>query len=110
MGQFVKGEVVVISFPFTDFSNSIRRPALVVASPNRSDPIFCMITRKRREDGFSIPLEPTDFDQGRLDCSSNIRPNRIFTAAESKVISSVGKVKQAKIQEVIGKLVQIIQS
>ena len=31
MGKFVKGDIVVIPFPFTDLSDAKKRPAFVVA-------------------------------------------------------------------------------
>ncbi len=34
MERFVKGEVVVVWFPFTDLSDSKKRPALVLADLN----------------------------------------------------------------------------
>lgn len=32
MGKFVKGDVVVVPFPFSDLSAAKRRPALVIAT------------------------------------------------------------------------------
>ena len=32
MGRFVKGDIVVLNFPFSDLSGNKRRPALVVAT------------------------------------------------------------------------------
>ena len=110
MGRFVKGAVVVVSFPFSDLERSKRRPALVITDLKGNDLIFCMITKTRREDGYSIPLEAADFESGQLKHPSNIRPNRIFTAEEDKIEYPVGNVKQAKIQEVINKLIQIIKA
>ena len=41
MGKFIKGDAIVIPFPFSDLSGSKRRPALVVADINGDDVILC---------------------------------------------------------------------
>jgi mRNA interferase MazF len=46
MGKFVKGDVVIIPFPFSDLSSSKRRPALVLAGLKGNDIILCQITSK----------------------------------------------------------------
>ncbi|MBX2929316.1 MAG: type II toxin-antitoxin system PemK/MazF family toxin [Saprospiraceae bacterium] len=81
MARFIKGEVVVIPFPFSDLSGSKRRPALVLADLPGDDIILCQITsQKSPKDPFAIPLINTDFISGSLPVASNIRPNRIFAA------------------------------
>lgn len=82
LGQFVKGDVVVINFPFSDLSQTKRRPALVLASLKGDDLILCQITSQAREDDYSIRLEATDFEAGSLNRSSRIRPNRLFTGIQ----------------------------
>jgi len=37
MAQFVRGDVVVVPFPFSDLSASKRRPALIVATLTGDD-------------------------------------------------------------------------
>ena len=44
MGKFVKGDVVVLPFPFSDLSTQKRRPALVVAVASADDVILAQIT------------------------------------------------------------------
>lgn len=44
MAGFVKGDVVVVPFPFSDLSQSKRRPALVIANLQGNDLILCQIT------------------------------------------------------------------
>jgi mRNA interferase MazF len=39
--QFVKGDVVVVPFPFSDLSTVKRRPALAVAALGGDDVILC---------------------------------------------------------------------
>ena len=43
MARFVKGDVVVVPFPFSDLSHAKRRPALVIASLKGDDAILCQI-------------------------------------------------------------------
>jgi mRNA interferase MazF len=46
MGKFVKGDVVIIPFPFSDLSGNKKRPAFVVADLSGDDIIVCQITIK----------------------------------------------------------------
>ncbi len=110
MGGFVKGEVVVIPFPFSDLSASKRRPALVVASLSGDDAILCMITSKTVRDTLAIPLSAGDFAAGGLPLESNIRPNRLFTADSRIVIRSAGKLTGAKLREVTDRIVDILNA
>jgi mRNA interferase MazF len=54
MGKFVKGDIVIIPFPFTDLSNSKKRPAFVVADLTGDDIIVCQITSKSKSDPFAL--------------------------------------------------------
>ena len=44
MAEFVKGDVVVVPFPFSDLTQAKRRPALVIATLEGDDLILCQIT------------------------------------------------------------------
>jgi len=80
MAKFIKGDVVVVSFPFSDLSQAKRRPALVLADLEGDDRILCQITSRSLRDRYAIQLGDEDFADGNLRRVSNIRPNRIFTA------------------------------
>lgn len=108
MGSFVKGDVVVVPFPFSDLSSAKRRPALVVASLTGADIILCQITSKAVTDSYGLALSDADFISGGLRQESNIRPNRIFTADGSIVLYRAGVLSPSKVQEVITRIVQII--
>lgn len=56
MGQFVKGDVVIIPFPFSDLSNSKKRPAFVVTDLAGDDIIVCQITSKSKSDLIVMPI------------------------------------------------------
>src|SRR3989338_1020839 len=99
MERFVKGDVVVLSFPFSDMSTSKRRPALIIASMSGDDVILCQITSESRHDGYSIALSNSDFRQGGLKIKSIIRPNRLFTADKSIILYKAGSIKSNKMKE-----------
>jgi len=107
MEEFVKGDVVVLPFPFSDLSKSKRRPALVVAKLEGDDIILCQITSEARVDDYSIVLSDNDFKTGKLNLTSLIRPNRLFTADKSIVIYKIGSLKDSKIKEVEKEIVKI---
>ncbi|MCX7759641.1 MAG: hypothetical protein N2Z81_00470 [Hydrogenothermaceae bacterium] len=57
-----------------------------------------------------FPLKEDDFITGNLNKSSNIRPNKIFTADESIVLYKVGSINEKKIQEVIDVIINILRN
>ena len=92
MGQFVKGEVVVFPFPFTDLTPPKLRPSLVVANLPGNDMILCMIT-SYTPDADAIQLEAADFVQGNLPTDPCfIRPARLFTGEDGLVLRSRGRL------------------
>ena len=108
MGAFVKGDVVVAPFPFSDLSAAKKRPALIVATLTGNDVILCQITGQAVADSYALPLTDRDFTSGGLRQPSNVRPNRLFTAESSIILYRAGTISAAKMQEVLSKLVQIL--
>jgi len=86
MERFVKGDIVVIPFPFSDLSDAKRRSALVLATLTGEDIILCQITSQNIRDQYAIHLDTSDFRTESLRKISNIRPNRIFTADRRIII------------------------
>jgi mRNA interferase MazF len=104
MGKPVVGEVVVLAFPQTDLQPGKRRPALVVADLSGDDVVLCQITTQSRRDGYSVALTISDFESGRLNVDSFIRPNRLFTIDRSVIVYTAAKVKRSKLDEVRAKI------
>ncbi|MBI3961868.1 MAG: type II toxin-antitoxin system PemK/MazF family toxin [Deinococcus sp.] len=110
MAKFVKGDVVVVPFPFSDLTQAKRRPALVLAELEGDDLIRCQITSRAVRDRYALELEDSDFETGSLKQKSNIRPNRLFTADTRIVLYRVGRLKMEKVGGVITKVVEILQA
>jgi len=75
----VKGDVVILSFPFDDdFSQTKRRPAIVVAAPPGLSLVVAQITGQIHTDSFAISITSADFVSGSIHKDSYIRANRQF--------------------------------
>jgi len=107
MGKFIKGDVVVVPFPFSDLSQSKKRPALVLVDLDGNDLILSQITSQSVYDSHAVKILENDFDDGTLNKPSNVRPNKIFTADEGIILYKTGHINEAKIQEVTDKIISI---
>ena len=109
MGKFIKGDVVVVPFPFSDLSASKRRPALVLVDLPGDDLILCQITSQTISDEMAIPIDYTDFESGGLNLVSNARPNKLFTADASIVLHKTGRLNAVKINEIMNTITKMFK-
>ena len=107
MERFVKGEVVVLPFPYTNLSDIKKRPALIVAKLKGDNVILAQITSVKREDEDMVSLTKKDIHSGSLKHDSFIMPSILTTAESSSILYKIGKIKQEKIKEVEKKLCEI---
>ena len=108
MAAFIKGDIVVVPFPFSDLSNAKRRPALVVATMSGNDVVLCQVTSQSLNDEWAIPFENSDIEGGSLNKLSNVRPNRLFTCDSGIILYKVGRLSSLKIDKVTNKLVALL--
>ena len=109
MEGFIRSDVVVIHFPFSDLTQLKRRPALVLSTPPGNDLILCQITSQNIKDAYSVTLSDKDFDNGRLNKPSNVRPNRLFTADENIVLYKVGNINPYKMDTVLNTVIGLFK-
>ena len=108
MEKFVKGDIVVIPFPFSDLSGSKKRPALVLTNLQGDDIILCQITSQQTQDKYAIPLSEQDFSFNKLPVLSNVRPNRIFTADKSIIVKKVAAINKNVFTTVIRSIFDLL--
>jgi mRNA interferase MazF len=83
---------------------------MVVSPLEGDDLILCQITSRATGDRYSVPLDERDFETGSLRQSSNIRPNRLFTADQAIVLYRAGSLAKGKVEEVVDQLVDIVRA
>jgi len=110
MDKFIKGDIVVIPFPFSDLSGSKRRPALVIADLAGDDVILCQVTSVARNDNYAVPIDMTDFESGSLPVRSFVRPGKIFTASRQLILYSACRLHSTKVQTITDTVIAILNS
>jgi len=110
MGTPSVGSVVLVPFPFSDLSNSKKRPAVVVASAGRGDWILCQITSNPYSDPNHIPLDSKDFIHGGLQIRSYARPAKLFTANESLIILEAGHLTADALQLIRNQIITLLSA
>ncbi len=109
MEKFVKGEVVILPFPFSDLSSSKKRPALVISTPKGDDILLAQITSKINLNIYSIFISDS-FEKGNLPEESFVKINKLFSADKSIILYKKGKLKKSKIKEIEKQLIKLIES
>ncbi len=107
MERLVKGDIIVIPFPFTNLTTTKKRPALIISKPIGEDLLVTQITGKNNLNKYSIEID--DFETGNLPIKSFAKTNKIFTLNKTLVLKKAGKVKQKKLQEIQEKIISILK-
>ena len=109
MGPYAAGQVVFLTFPFSDLSRSKLRPVLLIANTGESEWIACQITSNPYADSLAIPLSTSAFKVGGLPRTSFIRPGKLFTAHESLIKAYAGLIfpeHLSRVRDVIEALIR----
>jgi mRNA interferase MazF len=104
----VKGDIVLIPFPFTDLSNQKVRPALTLSTQMKSEDIvvsFISSVKPKKLDDFDIKIEP-DKTNG-LKLPSIIKIDKIATLNKKIILGELGKIDSTTSKMVEQKIKQL---
>ena len=110
MEEFVKGDIIVIEFPFSDLKNSKRRPALIIKNPKGDDLIVSQITGESYEKEVEIALKKEDFQQGSLNRNSFVRIDKIASIEKSLIKYRAGSLKKEKFNEIVSLICNFLKN
>lgn len=107
MTHYKQGEVVLVTFPFTDLSGVKQRPALVVSADwfNRAnvDCVLVAITSNipARPKRGELLLSASDLSSAGLPKPSIVRAGKIFTLQQTLIRKPLGKLPAATLTNVL---------
>ncbi|MBI5567956.1 MAG: type II toxin-antitoxin system PemK/MazF family toxin [Chloroflexi bacterium] len=114
MTRYKRGEVVLVSFPFTDLSGAKQRPALVVSADwfNRAnaDCVLVAITSNvpARLKRSELLLLASDLISAGLPKASIIRAGKIFTLQQSLIRKPLGKLSAGTLASVLAAMQDVL--
>lgn len=110
MEGLVKGDIVVIDFPYSDFKNAKRRPVLILKVPKGNDVIVVQITSSSYEKLVEISIIKEDFQRGNLKIESFIRIDKIASIEKSLIRYRAGSLKNEKFKEILNEICSFLKS
>jgi len=109
MERFVRGEIVILEFPFSNLIEVKRRPALIIKVPNGDDVIVCQITGKPYEKLVEILIKKENFISGSLKVDSYLRIDKIFSVEKSLIKYKIGMLRKEKFLEIFEKVCEYLR-
>ncbi len=108
---YKRGDIVLVSFPFTDLTATKKRPALIISpdslNQRNQDLVLAAITSQLAEDEHSLLLQESDLAEGKLPQKSMIRLSKIFTIHSALIRKRMGTLKPSKTDEVLHQMRRI---
>jgi mRNA interferase MazF len=106
-----KGDIVLVPFPFTDFSQSKLRPAIVLwTNPTSADVTLCFITSQNvrilNEGEFTLDQSDREFQGTGLKVASKVRVTRIVTIERGLIMRRLGQLGIEQLQQLNVNMVQ----
>jgi len=100
--SYRRGDIVLINFPFTDFSQAKRRPVLIIKDENRLNDFICFqITSKSTQEALYL-IENYHLKEGELKLISFVKYDKCFTLNSDIVYKKLASVNDDLMNELKG--------
>lgn len=103
----VKGDIVLITFPFTDLSGSKLRPAVVLAATSLDLTVCFITTQTGWQEPTDVLLVPNAANSLRK--QSLIRTSKLATLDRSLAKGLLGRLSATELADLDGKLKILLQ-
>ena len=91
-------EIMLVPFPFSDFSGKKVRPVIVISNElynkKSEDVIVCGITSNISKQSYSIEIDNRDLEEGRLFNPCCIKVENVLKINKRLLIKKIARVKE----------------
>ena len=104
-----KGDIAIVEFPFSDLTNTKRRPCLIIAKVS-DDYLILQMTQQEHNIGYNVQITNNDLIYNNLNINSDcyVRCHKAHFLNSSLVIKKVDTIKKDKLEEITDNLKKII--
>jgi mRNA interferase MazF len=95
--KYAFGDVVVVSFPFTNLDKTIRRPALVLIDTGDEDIVVARITTHKHNEEMELEIE--NYREKGLLLQSFVRFNKIATLNRKDMYKKIGELSLSEMKK-----------
>lgn len=103
----VKGDIVLVPFPFTDLTGTKKRPALILVVGNLDVTVSFLSSQLHWREKTDLLLQPTPANG--LKVPSLVRVGKIATIDKSLVIGKLGRITIDELEILNKKLLQLFE-
>lgn len=103
----VRGDIVLVPFPFTDLSGTKKRPALVLFAGNLDGTVSFISTQQQWKEESDLLLNPNPFNG--LKKPSLLRTSKIATLDKSLVIGRLDPLSISEVKMLNKKLLSLFE-
>ncbi len=110
---FRQGDVVLVSFPFTDLTSVKQRPAVVISPDTfngfNEDIVLAAVTSQITGDPATVRVAVRDLTDGALPKDSVVRLTKLFTLHSSLVVKRLCRLRPEKKAELLREIRSFFQ-
>lgn len=110
MEGFVRGDIIVVDFPYSNLKDSKRRPVLILKIPKGEDIVVLQITSSSYEKSLEVLIKKEDFSKGSLKKDSHVRIDKIASVDKSLIKYKIGSLKKEKFNKILDAVFSFLKS
>ena len=103
--QMKQRDIVLVPFPFSNFSGNKIRPALILSNNSYNnaseDVIICGITSNLKNPKYSLIIDHNNLETGQLDIKSAIKAENVLKINKSLIIKDFATIDKQTFSKVI---------
>jgi len=110
MEGFVRGDIVIVEFPFSNLQTFKRRPVLVLKVPRGDDVIVAQMTGSSYEPSVEELIGSNDFNSGGLKREGFVRIDKVASIEKFLIKYKAGSIKREKLNKILDKICSFLRS